>query len=143
MTALGVDSHPSPHRGRVPRWRLWLGLFGAPLCWSVQTLVDYAFVAHGCFPGASPRAEPLLGVRALSVGVDLAALAAALACTLVALASWRATHGEKEGTPHHLLDNAEGRSRFMAASGFVLGLIFLVAIVVASMPVLFFSTPCR
>jgi hypothetical protein len=90
--------------------------------------------------GVLPARQRRGGVRARPGSrVD----AAALACTLIALASWRATHGEKEGAPDHLLDNAEGRSRFMAASGFVLGIIFMVAIAVGSMPPLYFDAPCR
>ena len=135
-------AHAAPHRGRVPLWALWAGLFGGPLLWSVQLLANYAFVAHSCYPTSMPRTTPTFGgVWGLALGISIVALVGTAAAGLVALRSWRATRDEKAGAAASLLDTAEGRTRFMAMTGLVLSGIFLLAVLANGLP-LFMVRPC-
>lgn len=130
--------HPAPERARVSRLALWTGIFGGPFWWTVQLLVGYGLVAHNCYPAAVPRPRPVFeGTRAAVVWVSALALAGTLGAGLVAVRSWRATRGEKDGGTQeatHLLHNAEGRTRFMAMGGLIMSGLFLFGVVAGAMP---------
>ena len=129
------DAHAAPHRDAVPGWALWTGLFGGPLLWSVQTLANYAVVAHGCFPTAEPRSTPsFAGMWGGALAVSVVAAAGTAAATLLALRSWRATRDEKAGRAGSLLDTADGRTRFMAITGLLLSGLFLLAVLSNTLP---------
>ena len=135
-------SHPSPHRDRVPEWALWGGIFGGPLAWAVQTIVNYSFVAHNCFPQADPRPSPVFGgMWDVALAVSAVALLGTAGAGLLALRGWRATRGEMGGETAHLLHHAEGRSRFMAISGLLMSGMFAGAVVTSVLP-LFWIGPC-
>ncbi len=120
--------HPSPHRHRVTPRALWFGLYGAPAAWSVQVLVGFAMSAHGCYPRAIPLASPVIGVRAIALLVTAVAAGLAIAAGVTALVSWRTTREEMDGREEALLEIGDGRTRFMALSGVLVSILFLLAI---------------
>ena len=101
--------------------RLWFGIFGAPAGWAVQLIVDYAIVAHACYPARVPLADPVIGAaRGISFGV---------ACVCLAVAVLAATHSASEGA-------SAGRVRFMATAGLIVSVLFTFAIVMAALPLI-------
>jgi hypothetical protein len=109
---------------------LLFGLFGAPAAWSIHELVAYAVAAHACYPSAEPKLSVAMpGVTTIDLVVTLAMLVVALLAALVAARSWKLSRGERGPEAHHSLERDQGRSSFMALSGFVVSLIFTFNIV--------------
>lgn len=134
--------HPAPAVRAVTPAALWFGLFGAPAAWSLQLLTSYALVAHGCYPDAEPMAIPVVqGLKTLVLGTGVAALAVALLAAASAWRSWRATRRGHEGDHEALLEAGEGRTRFMALAGVLLGAVFVLGIVMNVVPLLLLR-PC-
>lgn len=134
--------HPAPAAHTVTPAALWFGLFGAPAAWSLQLLASYALVAHGCYPDAEPLTIPVVpSLRTLVLGTGAAALAVALLAGGSAWRSWRATQQEHEGGHEGLLEAGEGRTRFMALAGMLLGAVFALGIVMNVVPLLLLQ-PC-
>jgi hypothetical protein len=116
---------------------LWLGLFGAPLAWSIQELVSYSIVAHACYPSSEPKlmiAMPWLSIVGLIVSGVTLVLGGLTAS--VAHKSWKRSGGAAGGERGHLLDHGEGRIRFMALSGVVLSVLFLFSMVLNTVTLL-------
>jgi hypothetical protein len=142
--------HPAPERAQVTLAALWFGLFGAPAAWTVQTLVDLAVAAHGCFPRLEPLAAPTTGVRWLTGLVSVLAIAACTAAAVVAWRSWSRTRHEHQGASDTgrtqargsaALETGEGRTRFMALAGLMTSVTFLLVTLVHGLTVLLVR-PC-
>ena len=130
-----VSGHPAPARGTVRTGALWFGLFGGPLAWSVQTLVNLPVASHGCFPRLQPLAYPVTSVRGIAFAVSLFALVVNIAAAFVAFRAWARTRGEHhgaagKGSRHSpetaALETGEGRTRFMALAGVLTSITFLL-----------------
>src|SRR5690348_15295173 len=103
---------------------LWFGLFGAAAAWSVQELVNYALLAHACYPSWYPLAAPTTPAAwPLSVVVSIVALLVGTAAVLTALQAWRRARAQ------HGREVSEERKRFMASSGVIVSSILLANIV--------------
>ncbi|MEO7986219.1 MAG: hypothetical protein ABI766_06770 [Gemmatimonadales bacterium] len=140
MTAPSA-SHPAPAEHAVALGALWFGLFGAPVVWSIQLVLNYALVTHACFPASNPRATPTfdgLWTAVLVAGVVAALIAVAAGVT--AWRSWRLTRQEHHGGDEALRDAGEGRTRFMAVAGMLLSTIFLFGIVMNALPLFLVPT---
>ena len=143
---MGGGSHPAPARGVVRPMSIWFGLFGAPAAWTVQTLVNTALAAHGCYPRLTPTARPVTGgLFAITLVVSIAAIAVGLAALVVAWRAWSRTrheHQEHSGgasehaAGHALLETGEGRTRFMALSAVMMSTTFVVACLAHTVSVL-------
>jgi len=135
-------AHPAPARDAVGLPALWFGLFGAPVVWSLQLMANYALVAHGCFPARVPRSTPLFGgLWTVALLVSVAAFVVSLAAFLVARRSWLSTHEEHHGGREALLEVGEGRTRFMAYAGMLVSALFVLGVVMNTIP-LFILSPC-
>jgi hypothetical protein len=144
------SAHPAPARGRVALWALWFGLFGGPVAWSVQTLVNFPVAAHGCFPRLEPLASPISGVRGVAFAVSVLALLVCLAAAAVAWRTWTRTReehqagsgrGASDGAGTALLETGEGRTRFMALAGVLASVMFLI-VSAAHTAVVLLVPPC-
>jgi hypothetical protein len=134
--------HPAPHRHARSLGALWFGLSGAPLLWSVQLMANYALVAHACFPSSIPLATPLFGgLWTLVLVISLVAAAVSLAAGATAWRSWRSTEAERPGGHEHLLETGAGRTRFMALAGMLVSGLFLIGVIMNTIP-LFLVPPC-
>ena len=134
--------HPAPRRHLASLAVLWFGFFGAPLAWSVQELVNTPVVAHACYPRTEPLRSPLFpGASAFAVAVSVVTALAALAALLTALRTWRTVRRGHEHEESALLEVGEGRTRFMALAGILLGVVFLLGIVMHTIPILMLP-PC-
>lgn len=139
---VATAAHPAPARHTVALAALWFGLFGAPAAWSVQLMANYALVAHGCFPSAEPRSTPVFGgLWTVALVVSIVALLVAAAAFLVARRSWLSTREEHHGDREALLEVGEGRTRFMAYAGMLVSALFVLGVIMATIP-LFILSPC-
>jgi hypothetical protein len=137
MSAPAQSAHPAPRRGIVPLPALWFGIFGAPAAWALQTIVDYGLVSHFCFPGDAPVRSPTFGaLRLTGAVVSAVALVVVLLAMLTAIRSWSATRHGHEAEHHELLEVGEGRARFMAFAGVLLGGVFLFAVLMNALPLI-------
>lgn len=129
---------------------LWIGLLLPPAVFLIDLGASFALVEHTCRTGA----------RGVSWAVTLASLALAAGGIWSAWTAWRGIgpdpHPSDEGVEHssprssgHALaqrlrtDAAgpEGRQRFMALSGLLLGSFFFVVILASVVPALLIA-PC-
>lgn len=144
--------HPAPQRGNVALWMLWFGFLGAPLGWTFQTLANTAVASHGCYPQLYPLSSPSTGgMRGILFVISMVAIIAGAAALAVSFSTWRRTnseHQEKsgEGARQHdqstaALETGEGRTRFMALSGVLTSIVFLV-VILAHTAAVFVVLPC-
>jgi len=139
-----TTADPSPQRARVGLAILLFGLIGAPGAWFVQLVASYAVASHACFPYMlphhdAPQAWPEIWYGLLAI--NIVALCTALICALTSYKSWNMTHEEQAGNSTDLMEIGEGRTRFIALCGVILGLGFFVAILFDSVA-LFAVPPC-
>lgn len=109
--------------------RLWFGTVGAAAAWFTHLIVVYVLVPVTCAvsgPGAMLVASVLLAGVAAAAG-------------LVAWESWRQLTPEERG---ELVGEMEGsRKGFMLYAGLLASGVFLLAILMATIPI-FFLNPC-
>lgn len=128
--ANSLARHPSPHRERVGLGALFYGLFAAPIMWAGNFMVDYALVSYACYPGDSPlpSAQPGLGfVWWLTLGFYGLTLCFCISSFVVSHRNWRVTGSETEGHAHHLMEAAEGRTRYFGIIGMSFSVLFFIA----------------
>ena len=127
-----AKSHPAPHRERVGLFAQFFGLAAAPTAWAMQLVLNYGLASYSCFPRAAPRTTVLPGwgfVWWLLLAFNLLAVALALAATVVAYLTWRATRHEHPSGFGHAVAAGEGRTRFFGLVGVMTGLGFLAAVI--------------
>lgn len=135
MSATARPTHPAPRAGVVPLPRLWFGIFAGPAAWALQTIIDYALVAHFCYPDDSPVSAPAFGgARGVALLVSLLMLVVVLLSLMTAYRSWSATRHGHDNEHHELLEVGEGRARFMAFSGVLVSIVFLFAVIMNALP---------
>ena len=144
--------HPAPQRGNVPLWTLWFGFLGAPLGWTVQSLANTALASHGCYPQLYPLQSPITGgLRGILFAVSVVAIGIGVAALAMSWSTWRRTRGEHQensGNPSRqhghgtaALETGEGRTRFMALSGVLTSVVFLL-VILAHTAAIFVVLPC-
>ncbi len=123
--------------------RLWLGLFGAPLAWSLQAIVGYALTTVPC---GTARGElgPGISTAGASLVLSAAALAWAVLSLFIAWSNVRAAPGNDERGPGaDPLERARtSRIHFMGHAGLIVGGIFLFGVVLDAI-LQFALVPCR
>ncbi len=130
LIGYSLSEHPAPHRERVSLWALFYGMFAAPIVWSGQLMVTYAFVAHGCYPGDVPHAQsqpPLTWAWTGVLVVDLAALCLIASGLWAAYRCWSLTDAPR-AHGHHLMDVGQGRIHYFAVVGMGFSLMFLLIV---------------
>jgi hypothetical protein len=150
-TAPAQTGHPAPARSQVRSSVLWFGLFGGPVAWSVQTLVNLPVASHACYPRLFPLNAPAIGgLRGIVFLVSLLAVIVTLAATASALRAWRFTrheHQQSSGKANKnrpeasALETGEGRTRFMAVAGLLTSITF-VLVTLVHLSAVFLVTPC-
>jgi hypothetical protein len=135
--------HPAPARNKATLWSLWFSLVAPPLAWSAQSIAGYSLSSEACYPRDTPRTVPVFsGLWDLLVGINGVALVVGVLGMTIAYRNWRATRGETGGDTPHLIERGEGRTRFLAMCGLLLGAGFVVATVFTSVTLLI-SPVCR
>lgn len=123
--------HPAPHRERVSRALLFIGLGVAPLAWALQLILNYGLASHACFPRRYLREEVISGWdwtwTALLV-INLVALVIGAVGFFLSLRNWRRTREEGSGQFGALIEAGEGRTRFLSVWGLWAAIWFLLGI---------------
>jgi hypothetical protein len=110
-------------------FRLWFGTLGAAVAWFIHLMVVYVLVPVAC---ALEGAGLMWLTTVLLGGVAIAAM-------FTAWSSWRHMSEEEQG---NLIGEMEGsRKGFMLYAGLLASGVFLLAILMATIPT-FFLNPC-
>jgi hypothetical protein len=135
--------HPAPARNNASLGSLCFSLAAPPLAWSFQSIAGYGLSSEACYPGDTPRMLPVFaGLWNLLVGINGMALVVGVLGMTIAYRNWSATRAEAGGDAPHLIERGEGRTRFLAMCGLLLGAGFMVATVFTSVALLI-SPVCR
>jgi hypothetical protein len=126
LDALGVP-HPSPHRERVPMWKLGIPLVVPPVLWLARLSFSYAIIAAACGPTAWMTA----GI------VNVLSMLVMLAIGIMAQRIWKHGGGEHGHPRSMLLDIGEGRTSFLAHWGVFVSYGFLLVTFFDSIAMLF------
>jgi len=108
-------------------------------------MVDYALIAHACFPDAAPRDVPIFSsARTIVMVVSVLAILASAAGIVVAARSYARVggHHESDRQQFHAAPITEGRARFMALAGVLASSLFLGGIVIHALGIVMLS-PCK
>jgi hypothetical protein len=108
-------------------------LFTGPCAWLVQLCIGDSLLSWPCFPLDVRRDAPLVGYEATWSIALILLLICALLAFIAGLASWRTLRDvQKEGDGGHpqLVPVGQGRTRFVALWGVVLGFGFTAATLV-------------
>jgi hypothetical protein len=121
-------AHPAPHRHRFGVALFVTALIGVPSIWGLRLVANYAIDSYFCFPGETrhnilpPWAWPTL------LGIDLLAAAAAIAAAVLCYRNWQRTRDELTTPRGPFIEIGEGRTRFLAFWGLMIGIGFGVAV---------------
>lgn len=127
--AITHDAHPAPYRGRTTLLELIFVTVGPPLGWSLHLVVNYAFASQSCYPDGRPLISPLFrGLWPLLIAVDVASLAISASAVIVGYRLWQATSEEVTQIEPAIMEEGEGRTRFLAIWGMLIGIGFFVAV---------------
>jgi hypothetical protein len=141
-SALNKD-HPAPDRDKARLGSLSFGLAAPPLAWSVQSIVGYWMSTRACYPGDTPRIAPAFsGLREMLLATNGLALLIGVVALSIAYRNWRATRRETGGESTELIEEGEGRTRFLAMCGILVAAGFFVATAFTSIT-LWLSPLCR
>lgn len=124
-------------RAAAKRGQLWFGLFGGALAWLVH-LVGLSVTAE--WGGLSGLDERMMG--GISVVAWLVLLWTALTAAVALGATWVAVRLRRQmnsrQTSEQTVDDKLANSRFMARTGMLLSGLFLLIIVVETIPVFYY-----
>jgi uncharacterized iron-regulated membrane protein len=121
--------------GRISALRLLTALFGAPAAWVAQLSLSEPLAAHACYPYQMPLPEPVWqGLPATLAVISGACLAIALLSGFMAWTLCRRTRAP-------LLEERDGRTRFLSKLGAMSSFIFTMAVLFTACAVLLVP-PC-
>jgi hypothetical protein len=132
MSALetGLAEPKAGHAYRVRPRESFFALFGGPVAWFLQLCAGYALASEPCFRDGYRVAAPLPALQWTWPAMILV-MALAIAISLLSLlVSWRTfkrTREDGAGDAHQSISVSEGRTRFLALWGVLLGSGFALA----------------
>lgn len=125
--------HPASGRGRARLTVLGIGLVGAPAVWAVQLLANYSFATGACYPKDVPLPSPHSpAVWWVMLAISLAAPVLGAIVLAIAAMSFRRTHRRREESEADVVEQGEGRTRFLSACGLMTSAGFVVLILMTS-----------
>lgn len=111
----------------------WIGLFAAPLAWTVQLVAGFGYTVGAC--GAVRDWGGSLATW--EIAITAAAAAVALGGQWAAVLAWRATRGASDSDRP-----PAGRIHFFAAAALLSNTIFLIVILLGGITAVHLA-PCR
>ncbi len=133
-----VTYNNPPADARLPvGFPLAFAVFGAPVAWLAQLIVNYALSAHACYPIDIPLLAPVWGpLWYILIGIDMTAIIVAGGAFLVSLGQWRVWRGAS------MTHVGERRNRFIAQWAVLTSALFSIA-VVFTIVMLFIGPVCN
>ncbi len=123
-----------------PGLKIWYGIIGAPLAFSLLELLGWLLSSGSC-PRGSPAGYGgtaiLSNPRAILIPVAAAAVLLSLGALAVGIGEWR--RSRDEGVTHIL---GEWRSDFLAAAAMLVSAVFTLAVLMMSIPI-FWLPQCQ
>lgn len=149
MTYPSSPAFAAAPAGPERRWpsfvALYYGILVPPFLWAFQESFNFALASHACFPDSAPSVGFIGGMRWVwwaLLGVNLACLIASAAGVGASYSLRRRLLRELNPRDRHrgdvhddVLDPGEPRVRALAASGFLISLLFSIAILVNSISI--------
>ncbi len=120
-----VPAHPAPQAHRINELMLAMSFLAAPIAWAGSLTVKYATTSSLCGRSTN-ESDPSL--NALLYSIDAIAFVIALATILISWRHWQLTKEEASGEITELAEIGEGRTRFLALWGMLMGGMFAAAI---------------
>jgi hypothetical protein len=122
-------AHPAPHRDRVRLAGLIGALFLPPLAWSLHLVANYSVAVRSCYPDGAPQVSPSLDkLWLILIIVDVVSLVISATAAAMAYRNWTASARELAETDSPMVETGEGRTRFLAIWGLLIGIGFFVAV---------------
>jgi hypothetical protein len=129
-TTIDDRAHPAPHRHRIGLVWLLLAIFAPPAVWSVHLIVNYASASRACYPDGSPQSAPAVHwLWLLLIIVDVVSLLISAGAVAIAYRSWQISAEEMAEHTSPMVETGEGRTRFLAIWGLLIGAGFFVAVI--------------
>lgn len=126
----------SKTNGQSSRFRLWFGLFGGAVAWTIHLLLGYGIAEFGCV--SSFRHARFLGIAGVAWGI-LAMTALTLILAVGALlVAWRS----KQSLLAEIRQQEEEPEEFMTRAGWITSVVFIAIIVAQTLPVLYYLRSC-
>lgn len=134
---MNASIHPTPVSPRRTALSavIVFALIAGPLAWFAQVCVGYALSTWPCYPNDRPMVAPLSGYEWTSLTLKLLhviVIALALVAFIAGWISLRRTRAEAGGDELHLMEVGNGRTRFLALWGMLLGAAFTVTSVLTA-----------
>jgi hypothetical protein len=123
-------AHPAPHRHRISLIWLLLAIFAPPAAWSVHLILNYVSASRACYPDGAPQSVPSIDwLWVLLILVDIVSLVVSAGAALLAYRSWQISAEEMAEHRSAMVETGEGRTRFLAIWGLLIGVGFFVAVI--------------
>lgn len=121
----------------IGRFRLWFGLLGGAVAWTIHLLFAYAIAEFGC---VSPfREARFLGITGVAWGIlTLTALTLILAVGGLEIAR----RSKRLLVETHEDEDEDEPEAFMARAGWITSVVFVAIIVAQTLPVLYYLRSC-
>jgi hypothetical protein len=120
----------------VSRFRLWFGLFGGAVAWTVHFLAAYAIAEFGCV--SSFRDARFLGITGVAWGI----LAITALTLVLAVGGLEIARRSKRLLLVEVHEDEDEPEAFMARAGWITSVVFVAIIVAQTVPVLYYLRSC-
>jgi hypothetical protein len=126
-------AHPAPRRHDINLTLLALALVATPSLWGLRLVINYALDSYFCYPGDARRfalAGGVAWVWPTLLAIDLLVLVFAASAAAISYRQWRASRDELASFGSApMIEIGEGRTRFLALWGLLIGVGFAIAMV--------------
>lgn len=122
--------HPAARRHHFRLICLLIAVLAPPAGWSMHLIVNYASASRACFPDGTPQSGPSTqSLWLLLITIDIVSLAISGVAAALAYRSWKTSAAEMAEHASPMVETGEGRTRFLAIWGLLIGVGFFVAVI--------------
>lgn len=111
---------------------LWFGILAGPFAWGIQILIGYNLEEIVCSESSSSQDLLGIGVETVILWLHVILLAITIAGVVVSFSCWRRARAGD--------GSVGGRAAWMAVSGMMVSILFLIVIASGFFPTLFLDT---
>jgi hypothetical protein len=123
-------AHPAPHRHNIGLIWLLVAICAPPAAWSLHLIVNFLSASRACYPDGAPQSTPAVHwLWILLIVVDMGSLAISACAAVIAYRSWQLSADEMAEHSSAMVETGEGRTRFLAIWGLLIGVGFFIAVI--------------